>query len=82
MSTANGAPVLRHATDPRKHRGEDYPAAGDGLDAVMKGFRAIIDSGLIVLPPETVAWVERCEAVKARFPKPAAALDPEAPASA
>lgn len=46
-----------------------YPSAPDQLDAIFKGFRAIRDSGLIQLPPETLAWLEYCELVKERCPK-------------
>lgn len=45
-----------------------YPALGDQLDAVAKGFRALMDQGF-ALPADTVAWVETTEAVKRRFPK-------------
>ena len=61
---------LHHGGDHREHRGAAYPPPGDGLDAAAKGFRALIDAGLPI-PAETVAWVEACEAVKARFAKPA-----------
>ena len=63
------ARTLRHSTDYRRHRAVGYPAFGDALDAVMKGFKALSEQGF-VLPAETLAWIERCEAVKARFKKP------------
>lgn len=59
--------VLRHATNYAEHRVEEYALPSDQLDAIAKGFRAIIDGK--PLPAETVAWVEACEAVKAKFPK-------------
>ncbi|MGI2325904.1 MULTISPECIES: hypothetical protein [unclassified Methylococcus] len=46
-----------------------YPQLTDQLDAIYKGFVAIRDSGLIVLPAETLAWLDRVERVKARCPK-------------
>lgn len=59
---------LRHNTDYRLHRALGYERPGDALDAIQKGFRAIMDGKPI--PAETRAWVEACEAVKARFKKP------------
>lgn len=50
-------------------RAAAYPDAGDQLDAIMKGFRALLNAG-VSLPTDTVAWVEACEAVKAAHPKP------------
>ncbi|MFC4172627.1 hypothetical protein ACFOYU_11240 [Microvirga sp. GCM10011540] len=63
------AKKLHHSTDYRPHRAAAYAPSGDALDAIQKGFRALLDQG-IPLPPETVAWVEHCESVKARFKKP------------
>lgn len=62
-----GREVLRHRTDYRHRRAAEYPIPGDALDAIAKGFRAIMDGE--PLPAETRAWVERCEAVKTRFRK-------------
>lgn len=45
-----------------------YPDAGDQFDAIMKGMVALQDQGY-VLPPETVTWIEECQAVKEEFPK-------------
>ncbi|GJE61698.1 hypothetical protein [Methylobacterium trifolii] len=59
--------ILRHATNHREHRANAYPSHGDALDVIAKAFRAIADGKPI--PPEAMAWVENCEAVKARFPK-------------
>lgn len=60
--------TLEHKTDFRQHRARAYAPPGDALDAIQKGFRALIDQGL-TLPAETVAWVEACEAVKGTFKK-------------
>jgi hypothetical protein len=60
---------LRHESDYRKRRAVDYPMTGDALDAIAKGFRALLNQGL-TLPADTLAWVERCERVKARITKP------------
>lgn len=59
---------LHHITDYRRHRGASYPPPGEALDAIAKGFRSLLDQGFD-LHPDAVAWVERCEAVKARFKK-------------
>lgn len=59
---------LHHRTNPIDHRRLAYPRTGDSVDAIMKGFRALITQG-IELPDETVAWVEECEAVKKRYRK-------------
>lgn len=59
---------LHHATPHGSHRVEDYPQVGEALDAISKALRAIIDGKPI--PQDAVDWVQRCEAVKARYPKP------------
>ncbi|MFE1598175.1 hypothetical protein [Methylobacterium sp. ID0610] len=61
--------VIRHETSYAAHRVAAYPVPGDALDAIQKGLRALADAGHPI-PAETMAWVERCEAVKAQFPKP------------
>jgi hypothetical protein len=61
--------VLRHRTDYADHRRAGYPPIGDQLDAVMKIARALAAQG-IQLPPDAMAVVEKCEAVKARYRKP------------
>jgi hypothetical protein len=59
---------LRIQTDYRRHRAAAYPPMGDQLDAIAKGFRALMDQGL-QLPPQTVAWVEEIKRVKATIKK-------------
>jgi hypothetical protein len=59
---------IRIESDPIGKRAAAYPATGDALDAIAKGFRALLDQN-IQLPPATVAWVEACEGVKKRFRK-------------
>lgn len=61
---------INHSSDPRPLRAESYMPAGDQLDAIMKGFQAMQKAG-IALPQETLDWIAHCEAVKARFKKPA-----------
>jgi hypothetical protein len=64
------AKKLHFGEDYVRHRGREYPHAGDALDAIMKGFEAI-QAGGIALPKETTDWMEACRAVKARIRKPA-----------
>ncbi|GHE74693.1 hypothetical protein GCM10019059_37780 [Camelimonas fluminis] len=54
--------------NPHRLRERAYMPTGDQLDAIAKGFRALLEQGFS-LPDETRAWVENCEAVKARLPK-------------
>lgn len=49
-------------------RRKEYPSIGDQLDAIAKMAVALRDQGF-VLPPETLAWIDQCEAVKGRYPK-------------
>lgn len=60
---------LHHRTDYRHHRGASYPSSNDALDAIAKGFRALMNQGLDI-GPEAKAWVEACEHVKRTFAKP------------
>lgn len=60
---------IRHEVDPLPLRQAAYMDIGDQLDALMKGFDALQKAG-IVLPPETVRWIQDCQAVKSRFRKP------------
>jgi hypothetical protein len=59
---------LHHKVDVAPRRAADYPAVGDALDAIMKGFAALMEQG-IALPAETEAWVHACQAVKTTHPK-------------
>lgn len=56
-----------------RRRAVEYPPIGDQLDALMKLARTLLDAGFS-LPPDAVAIVERCEAVKASLPKQAAKI--------
>ncbi|MFW6855397.1 hypothetical protein ACODYM_29320 [Burkholderia gladioli] len=49
-------------------RAAEYMPVSDQLDAIVKGFKAMAAAG-IVLPNETVKWIEHCDAVKRRIPK-------------
>jgi hypothetical protein len=59
---------LHHKVDVAPRRAAEYPSMGEALDAIMKGFAALIEQG-VALPAETLAWVEKCKAVKAAHPK-------------
>lgn len=59
---------LKHSEPYAPIRAKEYPAIGDQLDAVFKLALALKEQG-VVLPPETQAWVEQCQAVKERHPK-------------
>lgn len=54
-------------------RAGQYPRIGDQLDAVMKLAAHLRGQGM-ALPSEVEAWIDRCEDVKRRFPKPAEGL--------
>ena len=56
---------ITHTRDYREARQESYPATGDQLDALFKYFSALPE-----VPPELQAWVDACQAVKDRYPKP------------
>lgn len=59
---------IHHKVDPDPLRRAAYMPLGDQLDALMKGFDALLAQG-IELPAETNAWIVHCKEVKARFRK-------------
>lgn len=60
-------PRIKLEQDYRRLRVADYPAVGDQLDALWKGFEALAKGEPM---PEAEAMLARVNAVKARFPKP------------
>jgi len=60
---------IQHSEPYAPLRAAAYPALGDQLDAVLKLAQALHQKG-IELPDETRAWIEKCEEVKQRYPKP------------
>jgi len=58
----------------RQSRAEAYPDIADQLDAIMKEFAALRESGQR-LNPALDRMVEACMAVKSRLPKPDIGLD-------
>lgn len=46
----------------------EYPPIGDQLDAILKGFVVMRDSG-VLLHPETNALIDYWQSVKQKFPK-------------
>lgn len=67
--------TLRLKTDQERYvpesydysRYKSYPAYGDQLDAIYKGFLAIKDQ--VQLPQETLDWMQEVERVKSTYPK-------------
>lgn len=53
--------------DPLFMRQRNYAPTGDQLDAIMKGFAALMEQG-IELPEDTQDWVKHCQQVKKEFP--------------
>lgn len=49
-------------------RAGQYPAVKDQLDAIFKLAQALKANG-IKLPEDTLAWIDRCQAVKDKYPK-------------
>lgn len=49
-------------------RQREYPDIGDQLDAIYKMAEFLNREG-IPLPPETTAWLDKCRAVKEKYPK-------------
>lgn len=59
---------LRHRSDHRAHRADAYPPIGDQLDAIARGFQALISGE--PMPREVHDWLASRAAVKTRFRKP------------
>ena len=58
--------IIVHTREYKEARQEAYPPVGDQLDALFRHFAADPDN----VPPELQAWVDACQAVKDRYPKP------------
>lgn len=56
---------ITHRRDYREARRAEYPALGDQLDLLYRYFSTLPD-----LPPPLQDWVDQCQAVKTRYPKP------------
>jgi hypothetical protein len=59
---------IKHTDDPIQRRVQEYPAIGDQLDQLYKGFKGMAAMGW-QFPPEIRAWLENIDRVKAKFPK-------------
>ena len=57
--------IIRHTRDYAEARREEYPALGDQLDALMQYFAAMPD-----IPEGLGEWIDACQAVKDKYPKP------------
>jgi hypothetical protein len=60
-----------HARQHVPLRAAEYPAIGDQLDALLKGFAQLGTQGA-TLPPDLAAVIDTWQAVKAAHPKPVA----------
>ena len=58
---------ITHLRDYREARSNEYPPLGDQLDALMKYFAAMPD-----IPEGLGEWIDACQAVKEKYPKPEA----------
>lgn len=56
-----------------ERRAAEYPAIGDQLDAILKGFVAIREGGA-ELNPETHKLISDWQAIKTKYPKPCDSL--------
>jgi len=59
---------IKHREDYAQKRREAYPDLADQMDAMVKMAEALQRQGLAI-PPETQSVIDRCRAVKKRFPK-------------
>lgn len=59
---------IKHKKDYRPLRQGKYPAIGDQLDAIYKGFLALKEQGF-KLPDETLDWMSEIKEVKDTFKK-------------
>lgn len=61
---------IQHSEPYGPLRAKAYPQINDQLDAVFKMAKALKEQG-ISLPPETLDWIDKCQAVKDTFTKAA-----------
>ena len=61
--------VIKVAGSYRKRRRDAYPPVCDQLDAMVKLGQALRDQG-IALPADVNAWIDACQEVKRKHPKP------------
>ena len=57
--------IIRHTRDYAEARREEYPPLGDQLDSLMKHFASLPE-----IPAELQDWINACQAVKDKYPKP------------
>lgn len=58
---------IKAGRHPKLVRREQYPFLGDQIGAIHKGFKALLDQGL-VLPQETLDWIAAVDRVKEENP--------------
>ncbi|VEI25184.1 Uncharacterised protein [Bordetella bronchiseptica] len=66
---------ISYRASPAERRARAYPPIGDQLDAVMKLAAALQAAGM-QLPDDVTRWVEQCQAIKRKYPKPEATNQP------
>ncbi len=71
---------IRHSEPYAPLRARAYPAIGDQLDAIMKFACHLRDAGQ-PLPASVQQWVDDCQRVKQRYPKPVQAAGSSGPAN-
>lgn len=59
---------IKHKEDYRPLRQGKYPAIGEQLDAIYKGFEALQMQGFL-LPEETIDWMNEIRTIKSTFKK-------------
>ena len=60
--------LIQHDEPYAPLRAKAYQPVAEQLDAVYKLAEALLAAG-VMLPAETVAWVEHCREVKSTYPK-------------
>lgn len=60
---------IKHSTPYGPLRAGAYPKVGDQLAAIVALAQALREQGL-VLPQETLDWLDKCQAVKDRYRRP------------
>ena len=59
---------IKHRTPHGPKRKAEYPDIGDQLDVIVKLADALRQQG-IHLPQEVNQWIDKCQSVKAKYPK-------------
>lgn len=68
---------IKHTEPYAPLRARAYPEVGEQLDAIVKMAAALKEQGF-EMPSETIAWLNKCQAVKSKFSKRAPETEGEA----